>query len=158
MDTKGENDCCSHLSLRARMAQWWSTLSGRLSRAAEMRALDPEVASGVSRDLGTSVGELRVLAAKWPDSSAELLGRRLSALDLDPAEIASSQPAVARDLAVHCTLCGDKTQCRHDLDQNPGNPEWREYCVNTATLTALKSEHDGQKSGGKNSGKNGGHS
>lgn len=147
MDTKSENDCCSSVSLRERMTQWWSAFSGRLSRAAEVRNLDPQVASGVSRDLGTSVGELRVLAAKWPDTSAELLGRRLAALDLDPADIARSQPAVARDLAVHCTLCSDKTQCRHDLDQNPGNPAWREYCVNTVTLTALKSEHDRQKSG-----------
>jgi len=148
MDTKTENGCCSNVSLRERMAQWWSNVAGRLSRAAEVRGLDPEVAAGVSRDLGTSPGELRVLAAKWPDSSAELLGRRLKALDLDPAEIARSQPAVARDLAVHCTLCTDKTPCRHDLDQNPGDPAWREYCVNSSTLTALKSEHDGKKNGG----------
>ena len=151
---KTESNCCSQSSLRVRMAQWWSAWSDRLSRAAEVRRLDPEVASGVSRDLGTSLGELRVLAAKWPDSSAELLGRRLQALDLDPAQIARSQPAVARDLAVHCALCTGKTRCRHDLDENPSDPAWQEYCANTVTLTALKSEHDGRD----NSGKNGGHS
>jgi hypothetical protein len=148
MNTQSENNCCSSLSMRARMAQWWSNLAGRVSRAAEVRSLDPQVAAGISRDLGTGLGELRVMAAKWPDSSAELLGRRLRALDLDPADIARSQPAVARDLAVHCTLCTDKTQCRHDLDRSPGSSEWQDYCVNTATLNALKSERDGGKNGG----------
>ena len=57
MDTKTENGCCSNVSLRERMAQWWSNVAGRLSRAAEVRGLDPEVAAGVSRDLGTSPGE-----------------------------------------------------------------------------------------------------
>ena len=114
-----------------------------------MRNLDPAVASGVSRDLGTSLGELRALAGKWPDSSAELLRRRLEALDLDPADISRSQPATARDLAVRCTLCTDKTRCRHDLDRNPSASAWREYCVNTTTLNALKSEHDERKSGGQ---------
>jgi hypothetical protein len=111
--------------------------------------LDPAVASGISRDLGTSMGELRSLAGRWPDVSPELLTRRLHALDIDPAELKRKEPAAARDLAVHCSLCTDKPRCRHDLDRNPDDPAWREYCVNTATLAALKDERAAQAKAGK---------
>jgi hypothetical protein len=147
MNMKTESNCCSKLSLPARMGRWWSTWMGRRSRIAEVDNLDPALASEISRDLGTRVGELRALAGKWPDTSAELLGRRLKALDLDPAEISRAQPATARDLAARCSLCNDKTRCRHDLDRNPGAPGWQEYCVNTTTIAALKSEHDERKKG-----------
>jgi hypothetical protein len=111
--------------------------------------LDPEMASGISRELGTSVGELCALAGKWPDSSTELLARRLEALDLDPADISRSQPVVARDLAVRCTLCTDHTRCRHDLDQNLGTSRWQKYCLNTFTLMALTAKRDGRKNDGQ---------
>jgi hypothetical protein len=127
-------------SLWTWIAGWWQAKT----RQREMDNLDPGVASNISRELGTSVGELRALAGKWPDSSRELLTRRLQALALDPAELARKEPATARDLAVHCTLCADQTRCRDDLDHNRADPAWRGYCVNTVTLTALKDERDRQ--------------
>ena len=129
------------------MAWWWSTWMSRRSRRAEVDNLDPAVASGISRELGTSVGELRALAGKWPDSSTELLGRRLKALNLDPADISRAQPATARDLAARCSLCTDETRCRHDLDRNPGSSVWQDYCMNTFTLMALTAGKDGPKNG-----------
>lgn len=134
----------SNASLWTWMAEWWQIRSRRHAGAAEIDHLDPAVASGISRDLGTSVGELRALAGKWPDASPELLARRLQALNLDPAELTRTEPAAARDLAVHCSLCAAHTRCRHDLDRNPTDPAWREYCVNTVTLTALKGGHIAQ--------------
>ena len=130
----------SSSSLWTWIAAWWQAKT----RQHEMDNLDPAVASDISRDLGTTAGELRALAGKWPDSSSELLHRRLQALDPDSAELARKHPAAARDLAVHCSLCADQTRCRHDLDRNPDDPAWREYCVNAVTLTALKDEHDAQ--------------
>jgi hypothetical protein len=122
------------------IAGWWQAKA----RQREMDNLDPGVASDLSRELGTSVGELRTLAGKWPDSSRELLTRRLQALDVDPAELARKEPAAARDLAVHCVLCADQTRCRDDLDHKPDGPAWRGYCVNAVTLTALKDERGAQ--------------
>jgi hypothetical protein len=131
------------------MSLWWSTWVGWRSRMAEVHNLDPAVATGISHELGTSLGELRALAGKWPDSNAELLGRRFVALDIDLADISRSQPATARDLAVRCALCSDKRRCRHDLDRHPGSPEWQKYCANAVTLAALKSERDGRMNGGR---------
>jgi len=131
-------------SLWTWIAEWWQAKNLRRAAISEMNNLDPAVASSISHDLGTSVTELRALAGKWPDASPELLTRRLQALDLNPADLSREDPATARDLAVHCSLCADQTRCRHDLDRNPDDPAWREYCVNTVTLTALKDEHDAQ--------------
>lgn len=139
----------SNESLWLWIAEWWQAKSRRRAAVAEVDHLDPAVASGISRDLGASVGELRALAGKWPDSSPELLARRLEALDLDAADIARTQPATARDLAARCSLCASHTRCRHDLDRNPDDPAWRKYCVNTVTLGALKDEHDAHQKDGK---------
>ena len=139
------NTANSNASLWTWFAKWWEAKNHRR----EVGNLDPSIATEISRDLGTSVSELRALAGKWPDSSPELLARRLQALDLDQAELARKEPAVARDLAVHCSLCGDQTRCRHDLDRKPNDPSWRQYCVNTVTLTALKDERDARAKIGK---------
>ncbi len=144
MTIESTNTNDSSASLWAWIADWWQTKAHRHAAVSEVDHLDPSVASDISRDLGTSVGELRTLAGKWPDASPELLSRRLRALELDPAELARKEPGTARDLAVHCSLCADHTRCRHDLDRNPDDPAWREYCVNTVTLTALKDERDAQ--------------
>ncbi|AMN45007.1 DUF6455 family protein [Rhodoplanes sp. Z2-YC6860] len=138
MTTQGASDSSSHLW--SWIAEWWMAKSRQRQAVSEIDQLDPGTASDMSRDLGASVGELRALAGKWPDASPELLTRRLQALDLDPAEVARKEPAVARDLAVHCSLCTGKTRCRHDLDRKPDDPAWRKYCANTVTLDALKAE------------------
>ena len=57
--------------------------------------------------------------------------------------IAATYPAVARDLSRLCTLCKDKVQCRHDLQQQPDSAAWQSYCPNKSTLTALQQEQDG---------------
>jgi uncharacterized protein DUF6455 len=146
---KTETHCGSNESLWRWLAGWWQARARRHAAVSEVDHLDPAVASGISRDLGTSMGELRSLAGRWPDASPELLTRRLYALDIDPAELKRKEPAAARDLAVHCSLCADQTRCRHDLDRTPDDPAWREYCVNTATLAALKDERDAQAKAGK---------
>lgn len=146
---KSERNAGSDASLWIWIAEWWKAKNRRRAAISEVNHLDPAVASGISRDLGTSADELRALAGKWPDSSPELLARRLQALDLNAAEVARAQPAAARDLAARCSLCADHTRCRHDLDRNPDDQAWRKYCVNTVTLTALKGEHDAQVKDGK---------
>jgi len=45
-----------------------------------------------------------------------------------------------RELQARCTLCRSKERCVLDLAQEcdePGNREWREYCLNATTLNAL---------------------
>src|SRR5262245_21481059 len=119
-------------SLRQWMRRWTHWL-GRRKRRAEVEELGAEGAASTARDIGTSVPGLRALAGKWPDASADLLAGRLRALELDPAALSATNPAVARDLSRLCTLCRDKSQCRHDLEQRPESAAWQSYCPNTST-------------------------
>jgi hypothetical protein len=129
-------------SLRDLMRRWANWL-GRRKRVAEVEQLGAEGAASIARDLATSVGELHALAGKWPDSSEDLLARRLQALNLDPATVSATHPGVARDLSRLCSLCKDKQQCLRDLEQRPDSAVWQTYCPNTSTLTALQQEQDG---------------
>ena len=71
---------------------------------------------------------------------ASLLFRRMAALQVDRNELASNDPLLFRELQARCTLCRSKERCVLDLAQEcgePGNREWREYCLNATTLNAL---------------------
>jgi hypothetical protein len=90
----------------------------------------------IASDLGISATELRQLASRGPDST-ELLRQRMDALDLDRNEILRTQPAAFRDLQRVCTLCSRYRRCSRDLAYDPLDPEWKTYCSNAQTLTAL---------------------
>ena len=87
--------------------------------------------------------------ARWPDQApdlarhsydAGLLFRRMAALQIDRDELASDDSLLFRELQGLCTLCRSKERCVLDLAQardQPGNPGWREYCPNAATLNVL---------------------
>jgi hypothetical protein len=119
-----------------RVGEWLKSLWRRSAALAELEACSGPEMERVARDAGIGVGDLRVLAGKWPDS-ADLVERRLAALGLDAAQVAATEPAVMRDLQRVCSLCGNKRVCAHDLDRSPANAAWREYCPNTGTLAAL---------------------
>jgi len=63
---------------------------------------------------------------------------RLRTLQLDPELISSAQSYGLRDLERVCTLCGSKRRCERDLVRNAGSADWRDYCLNVATLDALQ--------------------
>ncbi|MBX9846588.1 MAG: hypothetical protein K2Z80_32745 [Xanthobacteraceae bacterium] len=125
-----------------RLLRRWTDWLRRRKRLAEVERLDAAAAAAIAREVGTGAPELRALAGKWPDTSADLLARRLGALNLDPARLSARHPAVAQDLSRLCTLCADKSRCRHDLARRPESATWQSYCPNTGTLTALQHERD----------------
>jgi len=118
-----------------RLVGWWRRWRQQAAGLAELDLLSGE-AERVARDAGVGVGELRVLAGKWPDA-ADLAERRMAALGLDAVEIDAAQTAVMRDVQRVCSLCGNKRVCEHDLDRAPANADWRAYCPNSETLDAL---------------------
>jgi hypothetical protein len=96
----------------------------------------------VAADLDAALA-LRALARRGPDEAC-LLPRRLTALGLDPDEIARLEPAVFRGLYWRCTMCESKGECAVDLAGDVGHPAWpdrsdawRSYCPNAATFRAL---------------------
>ena len=68
---------------------------------------------------------------------AQLLPRRMAALQLDCDQLARLKPSTARELVERCTTCENPEQCEWDLRQDATNPAWQTYCPNAPTLMAL---------------------
>jgi len=90
----------------------------------------------IARDNGLSVSEFRTLASLGPNA-ADLLERRMAALDLDPVEVSQIAPHTFRDLQKLCSLCKSHGRCLRELARDPTNEAWKEYCPNAETLLAL---------------------
>jgi hypothetical protein len=119
-----------------RVGEWLKIWWERSTALAELDACSRPEMERVARDTGIGVGDLRVLAGKWPDA-ADLVHRRMAALGLDAAGVETAHPATMRDLQRVCSLCDNKRVCVHDLDRSPANAAWRDYCPNAGTLAAL---------------------
>ena len=68
---------------------------------------------------------------------AQLLPRRMAALDIDRDKLARLEPSTVRELVERCGACDSPEKCEWDLRQVPADPAWRDYCPNAATLMAL---------------------
>ena len=90
----------------------------------------------MARDIRMSASELRAVARKGP-KAADLLMRRMAALDLDPKEVAWLEPAAFRDLQRVCTMCKSHRRCAWDFARQAPLSKWERYCPNTSTLEAL---------------------
>ena len=90
----------------------------------------------MARDLSISVSELHKLAGLGPQS-ADLLLRRMAALDLDKNEVFEIAPQTLRELQRTCTLCANKKLCARDLARDASSLAWENYCPNAVTLKAL---------------------
>jgi uncharacterized protein YjiS (DUF1127 family) len=128
----------------ATIAKWWRNWTGNRAGVAELKAFDHQELQRMAQDVGVNPRELRVLAGKWPES-ADLLSRRLSALELDASEIERLQSCVSNDLKKLCSLCVSKGRCDYDLDTHPNNSVWRDYCPNATTLMALTTQRSAQR-------------
>jgi hypothetical protein len=127
----------------AAIARWWRNWRQARSDRAALRFAGADETRMIARDVGVSVSDLQDLTAHGPEG-AELLSRRMSALNLDSSQVARSEPAVLRDLQRLCTICQSKGRCVHDLETDPQSERWRDYCPNVATLDALKAEKAGE--------------
>jgi hypothetical protein len=118
---------------------WWRNWRHGLAAIREIDELAGPELSRVAQDVGLNAPQLRTMAGKWPDA-ADLLSQRLAALQIDEQAVARTEPAVLRDMQRVCSMCPDKPQCSHDIDRDPSDPEWRDYCPNVETLDALEAE------------------
>ena len=64
----------------------------------------------MANDLRMTASELRAMASKGP-RAADLLARRMAALDLDPKEVSRLEPAAFHDLQRVCSMCAAHRRC-----------------------------------------------
>ncbi len=90
----------------------------------------------MAKDLRMSASELRALVRNGRES-ADLLLRRMAALDLDPNEVVRLEPATFRDMQRVCTMCKAHRRCARDFAHHAPQSTWESYCPNASTLAAL---------------------
>lgn len=83
-----------------------------------------------------SASELRTIASQGPHT-ADLLLRRMAALDLDQTEVARTYGRVFQDLQRVCATCQHHRHCTRDLARDSAIPAWKDYCPNAPTLMVL---------------------
>jgi len=110
----------------------WRTRRNALAELHQSTALE-----SVARDLNLSPQDLYAVTAKWPTGS-DLLNERMTALRLDPERFSPTELGALRDAQRVCSICGSKSECKHDLAENPTSGDWRSYCPNVDTLDGLQ--------------------
>src|SRR5262249_10001378 len=112
----------------------WRTFRKIRAAKRELAELDSSEVANIAADLGISAADLHTLVASG-ECAADLLGRRLAALGINPDRIG---PAVMRDLQLHCVQCKSKTLCEHELEDKPPTATWPKYCPNEQTIDTIK--------------------
>jgi hypothetical protein len=90
----------------------------------------------IARDIRVSASELRALASRGQEACDFLL-YRMATLDLDQNEVCQIAPETFRDLQRVCAMCKSHRRCARDLTRDSGDPTWKDYCPNAATLITL---------------------
>lgn len=123
-------------SMVAAVSNWWSGWRSRNSALMDLKCAGADQIERMAKDVGISAPELCTLVSRGPEA-ANLLLRRMAAIDLDRTEVSRTEPATFQDLQRVCTMCDSKRRCRRDLEHDPAAPGWVDYCPNAATLKAL---------------------
>jgi hypothetical protein len=123
---------------RSRFEAMWRVLNDWVRRPStpEVSCCGELEIDRIARDVRMTPSELRAMAKRGP-GAADLLLKRMAALDLDPAEVAQVGPETFRDLQRVCSLCESKRCCVRDLAHDAAAPQWQDYCPNAQTLIAL---------------------
>ena len=118
--------------------RWYRNWNAAREGAFELQCAGADEVERIAQELGLSSFELRSLVSH-PDER-ELLAQRMAGVHLEPRAVAQSDPAASRDLQRVCAMCGFKYRCARDLAVEALDPswqQWRDYCPNAATLSAL---------------------
>jgi uncharacterized protein YjiS (DUF1127 family) len=111
----------------------WARYRKRRAAVAELQALGHNELERMVQDAGVTFSDLLALARQNGDS-ASLLYRRLEQAGIDLKQL---DQAVLRDMQRCCTLCDSKSQCAHEMDDQPKKANWPDYCPNRQTIEAL---------------------
>jgi len=72
------------------------------------------------------------------EGPSDLLYDRMDALGLTTADVERFAAGMTAELEASCACCADKGECRHDLAENPDDPNWKTYCPNATSLEAFR--------------------
>jgi hypothetical protein len=120
--------------------RWRRWIAARADQLLEISRLGSDKLEYLTWDREMSNSDLGMVAGGRGD---DLLRRRMLDLDLDPYELALSDPALLRHLERCCALCESRKGCASDLARAStdrawqGRDDWRDYCENALALEML---------------------
>jgi len=130
-----------HRSLPNVFVQSWRRwMARRADQLLETARLGSDNLEYLTDDLKAAGSDLCTVAGGHGD---DLLRRLMLALDLDPYELALSDPALLPHLRRRCALCQSREDCASDLARASagqawqGRDDWRDYCENALALEML---------------------
>lgn len=75
---------------------------------------------------------------RHPPAAADCLPEcRMEMLGLDPASVGRTDPDTFIDLLRECACCNARDLCVADLQRDPNDPIWENYCPNAAKLLVI---------------------
>lgn len=104
--------------------------------------LDRDEARRIAEDLGISVDELLHLGS-GPETESALMTRMLDLHGLDREVLEAKYGAVLRDMALGCSRCANKAECRHDLDSGAARTTFDAFCSNAETIRSFVESEQG---------------
>jgi hypothetical protein len=130
-------------SPRRGLVSWIRAAASRFSSRSELQGIDRDEFEQIARELKLSAPELYVLSGKT-GLTGDLLKRRLAEFKLSSEFLRERHPDVLRDLERVCGNCASTEGCASEFGRaiEGGEGERSDYCPNTSTLQALKSEAD----------------
>jgi hypothetical protein len=126
------------LSIFRAVARWRQNRR-QASDQFDLPAYSPQIVNRIARYLGISASELHQIAS-YSSDRGDLLLRRMTALHLEPGEIACTERALFHELHILCVACESQGRCALDLADelaDPGWQDWRDYCPNATRLSLL---------------------
>jgi hypothetical protein len=131
----------NRLPVFSAITQWWRRWTG--AKPASIGFSEPRVSRDNAQESALPASQVLSISSQGMYGS-NLLERRMVALNLDPVEVAQSEPALFRSFQRLCTSCRSPMRCARDLAEelarDPGQPassDWRTYCPNGTTLNML---------------------
>ena len=120
-----------HRSFSSSIIRWWNNWYGNPTGLIELQDSGTRELKHIARNTN-----VETQAGRWPEPTNPL-AERMRALHLDAHEVDRTQPLLSNDLRTACTLCGAKRECADDIAKNATDPNWKNYCPNAKSLTAL---------------------
>lgn len=122
-------------ALRA-IANWVNRYRASFGLSRQLGRCEPDEVAQIAYDLGVPVNELYELGREGPET-ANLLGRLLVALQVDPERFARAYPATMLDLQRLCTTCSERNRCAQELAKGTAANNLDHFCANAFTLDTL---------------------
>ncbi|MDI7860983.1 DUF6455 family protein [Rhizobiaceae bacterium n13] len=131
-------------AIAAQIRSWWQERCRTTGNLHALGALTAGDLDHLARDCGATAEQLIELAARGPHAADEMhvLLRRLG---IEETAAATSDSLLVREMAVTCSLCRAKAQCRNDIAADRYHGECPGYCGNKEALEHLRAEPTGNR-------------